>query len=93
MTRTFRLPLGLLGLRLFRPRDSGFCRPAVTAGGSSSNVLLEKGGAVKKGAEAVGPQEVAEAPTGGFGEGKGPEVRTQRDRCLGIFQQFWKHTK
>lgn len=56
-------------------------------------MLLEKGGAVKKGAEAVGPQEVAEAPTGGFGEGKGPEVRTQRDRCLGIFQQFWKHTK
>lgn len=55
-------------------------------------MLLEKRG-VKKGTEAVGPQEVTEAPTGGFGEGQGPEVRTQRDRCLGIFQQFWEHRK
>ena len=55
-------------------------------------MLLEKRG-VKKGTEAVGPQEVTEAPTGGFGEGQWPEVRTQRDRCLGIFQQFWEHRK
>lgn len=80
MTWTLQIPLGLLGPHLFQPRDSGFCRPAVTAGGNPSNVLLEK-----KGTEAVGPQEATEAPTGGFGEGKGPEVRTQRDRCLGIF--------
>lgn len=92
MTWTLHLSLGLLGLRLFQPGDSGFCRPGVTAGGNPSNMLLEKRG-VKKETEAVGPQEATEAPRGGFGEGKGLEVRTQRDRCLGIFQQFWEHTK
>lgn len=38
------LPVGLLGLCLFQPRDPGFCRPVATAGGDPSSVLLGRGG-------------------------------------------------
>ena len=70
--------------------DSAFYSPEIPVSADQQSLLEGapatcswRRGRVKKGSEAVGPQEVAEAPTGGFGEGKGPEVRTQRDRCLG----------
>ena len=67
----FRLPLGLLGLRLFQPRDSGFCRPAVTAGGSSSNMLLEKRGGSRRGLRLWDPRRWQRLPQGDSVRGRG----------------------